>query len=1153
MVRWAGAIPIIAAAGLVCAWPAHSQEQAAPAITVQAGHADNIDRAFYVKGERYVLTSSFGDRTSKLWDLDTGTMLRTFPVTGHDVAISPDGTKLAFAGGHVSIWNIATGAKLIDLPDPDPDLYDDSVAFSADGRTIYAGGAGGLKAWDADTGAAVPAGYTVGDVNEGGYLSDFFSVRDFSFSRDGRRLAAVGYDGEIEYRDVASGQILFSQPAGHFETGAMATVNADQRLVAIGDFNTRRIDLWSLKQKKILRTLTYSDESDGYLNDVVISPDGRYVLGVGTFAAVIWDSRTGRTVLSLNTGGVSGQFSSDSKRVLLGRGIDVLEFELESGNKLRAIAPPPLIKPTAVALAPDGSQVAVGIVDRAAVWDVTTGRPLFDLPRTNGPDEFVSALGYTPDGKLALVGDWYGGLAVADSKSGAKIGSLPGHSHGVISLSFSADSRWLLSADYGGQVILWDLSSREKISSRQVGQHDLRSAAISADGSVAVAAGEDAEYSSVVVAWDPHSGEEIVSTKPSRTVQVFFEGSSASDVLLVGGGLTIDRWNLDDGTKTRLRDDDVAAVGLRWAAPSGASDLVYYNVGKYLRSYDLEMQKDVFSGSVHGGEISGLSLSADGRVLASASDDGSMVIWDTGSGRNLTQTFLFKSDDGNGTDWVTITPEGFFDGTPGGMRKIKIVDGFDVYSIDQAYQALYRPDLVQAALAGDPDGAVSAAAGKLDLQKVIDSGLAPQVAITPPPEATDKDRIKVKATIRDLGGGIGKVEWKVNGLTVGVQTPKAKKSKNVAVERMLDLSPGGNRIEIIAYNADNLLASTPQAATVTSTAAAGAAKSRLFILAVGINDYWDSRLRLNYSVPDAQSIAAAFGDSAKTLYDGVEVATVADADATVEGLEAAFDRLAGEIRPDDVFLFFLAGHGITADGRYHFIPYEFRYRDENSLSAGAIDQDRLQDWFSRLPARRSLLLFDTCESGSLTGPGTTRGVERLVAVEKMTKATGRTILAASTDDAPALEGVQGHGVFSYVLLQALGEADANQDSLLQVTELAGYVDRRVPEVSFDAFGFRQVPQMNLVGSDFAVAKAGHGAVEADSTETESAVAERGATLVVIAPGRIFSEPDGNSQVVGEVAVGTQVGAVRRQSGWVLIKRDGRTLGYVTEKQLATLQ
>jgi uncharacterized caspase-like protein len=90
---------------------------------------------------------------------------------------------------------------------------------------------------------------------------------------------------------------------------------------------------------------------------------------------------------------------------------------------------------------------------------------------------------------------------------------------------------------------------------------------------------------------------------------------------------------------------------------------------------------------------------------------------------------------------------------------------------------------------------------------------------------------------------------------------------------------------------------------------------------------------------------------------------VLDADATSANLDRVFTDLAKQVRPRDVFVFFLAGHGKTVDGRYYFLPQDFRYQGEDSIAAKSIGQDRFQEWFARIPARKSVLLYDTCESG----------------------------------------------------------------------------------------------------------------------------------------------------------------------------------------------
>ena len=116
-----------------------------------------------------------------------------------------------------------------------------------------------------------------------------------------------------------------------------------------------------------------------------------------------------------------------------------------------------------------------------------------------------------------------------------------------------------------------------------------------------------------------------------------------------------------------------------------------------------------------------------------------------------------------------MTPEGFFTASPDGHKLLSIVRGLEVFSIDQFYQVLYRPDLVREKLAGDPDGKVRDAAAKLDLAKLIDSGRVPKVAIVShkAEDSSSSELVNLEASLTDEGGGIGKVEWRIRNKESG--------------------------------------------------------------------------------------------------------------------------------------------------------------------------------------------------------------------------------------------------------------------------------------------------------------------------------------------------------------------------------------------------
>jgi uncharacterized caspase-like protein len=135
----------------------------------------------------------------------------------------------------------------------------------------------------------------------------------------------------------------------------------------------------------------------------------------------------------------------------------------------------------------------------------------------------------------------------------------------------------------------------------------------------------------------------------------------------------------------------------------------------------------------------------------------------------------------------------------------------------------------------------------------------------------------------------------------------------------------------------------------------------------------------------------------------------------------------------------------------------------------AITQDHLQRWLAAVPARKSVILIDTCESGSFSQSlAVMRGMVEKTAIDRLARATGRATIVAATDTQPAMEGYEGHGVFTYAVLQALQYADTvsgNRDGITGLFELVAYVQARVPEITWQTFAYEQIPQVHMQGTD----------------------------------------------------------------------------------------
>jgi hypothetical protein len=480
----------------------------------------------------------------------------------------------------------------------------------------------------------------------------------------------------------------------------------------------------------------------------------------------------------------------------------------------------------------------------------------------------------------------------------------------------------------------------------------------------------------------------------------------------------------------------------------------------------------------------------------SGSFDGIIHIWDAVTGAQHATLI-----GGRNSRWLALTPAGFFASSGSANDLLSIVRSLDVTTIDQVHQSLFNPDLLREALGGDPDGEVAAAAKVINLEKVLDSGPAPQVAIVSPAQGLQSavDLVTVTARIGDRGRGVGRIEWRVNGITAAVATKPTDGGPDYTISRELALDPGYNAIEVVAYNGSNLLASLPARTTVKFTGPADKVRPKLHILAIGINAYVDKGWAapgkgplafgpLGLAVKDATTFSDSMKKASAGLYEEVRVTLALDKGATRDNLHKLVGKVAAEIHPRDSFILFAAAHGTAENGQFYIIPQDYQSGPPGTLARRAIGQDDLQDWLAnRIKARKAIILLDTCESGSLIS-GHNRARADTAASEagvgRLHEATGRPVLTAAAAGQVAGEGLiagsrEGHGYFTWAVLDALRYGDTNGNGLIELTELAAHVQSVVPRIAagitvraaaVNPASSRQSARFGSRGEDFAVAK-----------------------------------------------------------------------------------
>ncbi|HEY9790617.1 MAG TPA: tetratricopeptide repeat protein [Candidatus Obscuribacterales bacterium] len=192
-------------------------------------------------------------------------------------------------------------------------------------------------------------------------------------------------------------------------------------------------------------------------------------------------------------------------------------------------------------------------------------------------------------------------------------------------------------------------------------------------------------------------------------------------------------------------------------------------------------------------------------------------------------------------------------------------------------------------------------------------------------------------------------------------------------------------------------------------------------LVVGISNYHDREINLNYSAKDAKDFADFLVKDENFSADHVHV--LVDDQATQRNIMAELgDNWLTKARPDDLVLIYVSGHGSpsAADirGSNFLIAYD---TDKKNLMSTGIRMDTLgQTIKDRVHSNRIVLILDACHSGNVTP-----GVKDLVRhggfdAEKLAQGTGQMVICSSAYDQSSYESKKyPNGIFTHCLIERL--------------------------------------------------------------------------------------------------------------------------------------
>lgn len=304
-------------------------------------------------------------------------------------------------------------------------------------------------------------------------------------------LVTISVVGGLGYRNLGQIQTaIFSQ----FNPLLMPS-NKSSTSPEYGQIS-RRTSSSRANKVSLFKTITQVDKS---LAVVAITPDGNTIVSAGHKEIKLWNSKTGKQIISL------------------------------PGHTQNI---------NALAISPDGNNlVSAGDDKTIKVWSLLTGKFLKTLLDHN---YWVRSLALSPDGFTLASGSFDKTIKIWNihQTSGQKPTTLlDTTSQTVTSLTFSPDSSTLVSTSRDRQIKFWDIKNKEIIFASK--KQNVTSVIFSPDGKTLISGAKSCpdcseKISSVIKLWDVSTKEEIYAL-PVNTKIVTSLVLSADGKTLVGG------------------------------------------------------------------------------------------------------------------------------------------------------------------------------------------------------------------------------------------------------------------------------------------------------------------------------------------------------------------------------------------------------------------------------------------------------------------------------------------------------------------------------------------------------------------------------------------------------------------------------------------
>lgn len=1110
-----------------------AQENAYPLETVlQKGHSKYLTAYAFSPDGKYLATGAY-DNSVILWSFATGKQIRLFnrhtePV--RSVEFSPDGKYLLTSASDNSAkyYDVISGNMIYSF---DMGRSEINIAyFSTDGKlAVLEDKRDELKIFNLQNGS---------EVNT--FKKNFSYRQKMTVHPNGQQILTYGNYAKAYVQQINNGDTLktleFDKPysMSFSPDGKLIAISSAKLFASVYDANTG--------QKKFDLRDDSEERCDGCNTKHVFSNQGKFILTMSSKVdAILWDQKTGKKIKSINShkgGPQTLAFSPDDQYCLISFSEEVFVYDTKSGKEKLHVENE-FISGFEFKFSPDGQYIVIpGPNNEVEIWNVESGKKKREFSGflnsekndglrfsyTNWTETSIlkyitykKKFALSPDGKSIAIGGVDSSAILLDLETGRVQKQFVGHSQVVLALTFSPDGKYLATAGGDRKINIWDLSTG-KLERTLKGHRELIfELDYNADGTQLVSGCWDGTYR----IWELDSEE--YRYVDLGNVSPYVIGFTPNNNYIFSGDLGGENkfFDADAGEASHklvghtkiLGGFDFSNDSKRMATASWDGTVKYWHVyGLMVVSKHYEHQAPVYAVDIHptkewiasgGGDnsiviwdgennqlvkkleghssaVTDLQFTEDGNQLISYSSEGVLKIWDLNSFTEIYSRIQISRN-----DWLATLPNGYFDGSSNALNMVNYVSGIEVVPIGSLFDKYYSPNLLRRISEGEKFNDTGE-----NLNKTMKE--APLIALHINDgkkrgiEIHHDSVYKAKSPVLSVGvevnsQGIGVKEIRIynNGKLV-ISEPYGDNIVFRGGEKDvqyfdINLSDGDNRISAMVINEN----STESEATEVIVRHDGvAALTDLFIFSIGINKYKNPSYNLSFAVNDSKEFTKSMKNGAGELFNQVHEFSVTNENATKEGIMAVFNQIKEEIGPEDVFVFYYAGHGVMnyeeneEESDFYIVTHNITnlYGDPAMLKLNGVSASDLMNQSMEIAAEKQLYVLDACHSGGALNSFATRGDGREKALAQLARSTGTFFLTASQDAQYANEsGNLEHGLFTFALLEILnGQGGDNGDKKITINEMKSYVEDRVPELSEQYHGSPQYPTSYSFGQDFPI-------------------------------------------------------------------------------------